>query len=66
MNGMTMVGFSRYRVLLKYEFSDLEVIALSATAEALGIDSENLLFNPKNVIRIFCLWSPTKVLNYLI
>ena len=26
------------------KFSDLEVIALSATAEALGIDSENLLF----------------------
>ena len=26
------------------KFSDLEVIALSATAEARGIDSENLLF----------------------
>ena len=31
------------------KFSDLEVVALSLTVEALSIDSENLLFNKLNV-----------------
>lgn len=30
------------------KFSDIEVIALSITAEAFGIDSENYLFNRLN------------------
>ena len=30
------------------KFSDLEVVALNLTAEALSIDSENLLFNKLN------------------
>ncbi len=41
------------------KFSDLEVVALSITAEAYGIDSENLLFNRLNndlsIIKMVCM-----------
>lgn len=42
------IGGNVCRPGTKPRFSDLEVISLSLTAEALGIDSENLLFAKLN------------------